>query len=158
MAKKTKVVIRKGDQLVAMCHVPAYGNALITIAVSDDRKSAFNHMKRAFHYDNWKDLTEDEAMGGWTLELDEGQFFVWIGHPRVSPPGSFSFENVAVHELTHVLRALLMYTHTTLVEANEPSAYLMGWLMEACCAIRDLDIAWLDKEGFVVKQIPRVPN
>lgn len=142
------------SQLIIRCHVPAFGNAVVLIAVSDSRQAAFNHMRRVFHYDSWKDLDEDGDMGGWTLGLDKGHFFIWVRHPRSLPRGSFSFENIAAHELTHLLRALIMYTHTNLDEANEPSAYLIGWLMEACCAARDHDIKWLTKEGFVIEPIP----
>lgn len=142
------------DELIIRCHVPAFGNAVLLIAVSSSRQAAFNHMRRAFRYDNWKDLDEDGDMGGWTLELAKGHFFVWISRPEALPHGSFSFENIAAHELTHVLRALVMYIHTDLEEANEPSAYLMGWLMEACCAARDRNINWLTTEGFVLESIP----
>lgn len=136
-----------------MAHIPSFGNALVTISVSASRMKSFNFVRRAFHYDNWKDLTSDEAMGGWTLELDEGQYFVWIRDPSFAPRFSFSFENIAVHELTHVLCRLLEYIHSPLSEANEPAAYLMGWLMDASVAVAKRDVKWLKKEGFVIKEV-----
>lgn len=154
-ARTTKVKSTNSDGCVAMCHIPAFGGAIVTIAVSNSRVTAFNYSRRAFGYDRWGPLTSEEDMGGWTLPVDSGQLFVWIQHPRFSPNGAFSFENVAAHELTHVLCALLGYIHANLDVANEPSAYTMGWLFDACVAIRDRDIRWLDREGFRVRMIPK---
>lgn len=154
-AKAEKAKSKEADEYIAMCHIPSFGGALVTIAVSGSRVAAFNYARRVFHYDGWSPLTQEEDMGGWTLSINSGQLFVWIQHPRSSPDGAFSFVNVAAHELTHVLCALLGYIHADLNVANEPSAYTMGWLLDACIAVRDCDVRWLQKEGFRTHIIPK---